>query len=64
VLSVLVTLLGHKSRYHEAVEGMAFARELYLLYLLHSIAGAARESGVASKQVSDRVRLLTNALQN
>jgi hypothetical protein len=60
----LVTLLGHKSRYHEIAGGMSSAHELYLLYLLNSIAGASRESGAASKQVRDRVRLLTNALQN
>ena len=60
----LVTLLGHKSRYHETAGGMDSAHELYLLYLLHSIAGASLESGAASKQVGDRVRLLTNALRN
>jgi hypothetical protein len=59
----LVTLLGHRSRYHEIAGGMAFARELYLLYLLNSMAAASCESGEASKQVSDRVRLLTNVLK-
>lgn len=60
----MVTLLGQKSHYRENTRGMSSACELRLLYLLKSIADASRESGTASKQVSDRIRLLTCALEN
>lgn len=60
----LVTLLGQKSRYREITRGMTSACELRVLYLLQSIADASRESGIASKQVKDRVRLLMGALEN
>jgi fructosamine-3-kinase len=60
----LVTLLGHKSRFREITRGMLSAQGLYLLYLVKTIADASRESGASSTQVSDRVRLLRNALQN
>jgi hypothetical protein len=59
----LVTLLGYKSRYREITREMLSAQGLYLLYLAKTIADASRESGASSTQVSDRVRLLRNALQ-
>jgi hypothetical protein len=60
----LVTLLGHKSRYREITRWMLSAQGLYILFLVKTIADACRESGASSTQVSDRVRLLRNALQN
>lgn len=59
----LVTLLGRKSRFGEITRSVPFSRGLYLLYLAQAVVNTIYELGESSRQVSDRLRLLKDSLQ-